>query len=578
VNILEAMTEPGLFGPWFKRGLLGDSWATWRVFLAVLFGLPLTEQQRTLYAKHTGRTDLPATAFGEAYAIVGRRGGKSLVSALIATYAAAFRAYPTLQPGETALVMLLASDRAQAKILLRYINAFFDRIPVLSQMVAGRTAESIALKNGISIEVHTSDYRAVRGPTIVCCICDELAFWQTGDSASPDKEVLDAVRPAMSTIPNAILLGASSPYARRGSLFEAHKTYFGQAGAPVLVWQGATREMNPSVSRLVIAAAYVRDPASARAEYGAEFRSDISSFVPVEALEACIVPGRFELPRISGKQYFAFTDPSGGSSDSFTLAIAHAEDDGTVVLDLVRETVPPFSPDAVITEDAAVLKKGYGLSEVEGDRYAGEFPRELFAKCGVHYKVAERTRSELYLELLPGLMSGRVRLLDNKRLIAQLSGLERRTARAGKDSIDHGPGAHDDVANAAAGAIVAAMGAAGGVLGLLEFEKLEASGQLASLKMQEWNKEFLFQFEAKIRGLQPTPPAPQWKEDPLPGCPTCKATIVTQLSTKEFRCQECATQFFKEGQEPKPGRGQRSDYLAGRIPQARQFRFPGQGR
>jgi hypothetical protein len=39
-------------------------------------------------------------------------------------------------------------------------------------------------------------------------------------------------------------------------------------------------------------------------------------------------------------------------------------------------------------------------------------------------------------------------------LIAQLLGLERRTARSGKDSIDHAPGGHDDVANAAASALL----------------------------------------------------------------------------------------------------------------------------
>jgi hypothetical protein len=47
-------------------------------------------------------------------------------------------------------------------------------------------------------------------------------------------------------------------------------------------------------------------------------------------------------------------------------------------------------------------------------------------------------------------------LLDIRRLITQLHGLERRTARGGKDSIDHGPGQHDDVANAVAGALVLA--------------------------------------------------------------------------------------------------------------------------
>jgi hypothetical protein len=55
---------------------------------------------------------------------------------------------------------------------------------------------------------------------------------------------------------------------------------------------------------------------------------------------------------------------------------------------------------------------------------------------------------------LPLLNSGKIALLDHPRLIAQLCGLERRTARSGKDSIDHAPGAHDDIANGVAGALV----------------------------------------------------------------------------------------------------------------------------
>jgi len=39
-------------------------------------------------------------------------------------------------------------------------------------------------------------------------------------------------------------------------------------------------------------------------------------------------------------------------------------------------------------------------------------------------------------------------------MIAQFLGLERRTARGGRDSIDHGPGGRDDVANTVAGALV----------------------------------------------------------------------------------------------------------------------------
>jgi len=141
------------------------------------------------------------------------------------------------------------------------------------------------------------------------------------------------------------------------------------------------------------------------------------------------------------------------------MAIAHAEGD-TIVLDCVREVKPPFSPEATAAALATTLK-AYGVTTVCGDRYAGEWPREQFRKHGVDYEPSEKPRSDLYLELLPALNSRRVSLLDHQRLIVQLVGLERRTSRSGKDSIDHGPGAHDDVANAVAGVLVLTANAPG---------------------------------------------------------------------------------------------------------------------
>jgi hypothetical protein len=55
-------------------------------------------------------------------------------------------------------------------------------------------------------------------------------------------------------------------------------------------------------------------------------------------------------------------------------------------------------------------------------------------------------------------------LLDNERLINQLCSLERRVARSGKDSVNHPDGAHDDVINAAAGALVLAAAKAGPIV------------------------------------------------------------------------------------------------------------------
>jgi hypothetical protein len=141
-----------------------------------------------------------------------------------------------------------------------------------------------------------------------------------------------------------------------------------------------------------------------------------------------------------------------------TLAITHVQGN-RVIVDLVRERRAPFSPDDVVKEFAAALKS-YAISRVVGDRYASEWPRERFKVHGIEYRVTDKTKSDLYLSLLPLLNSQRVELLDHKRLIAQLCGLERRTARSGKDSIDHVPGSFDDIANCIAGAAVIAAQAA----------------------------------------------------------------------------------------------------------------------
>ena len=95
---------------------------------------------------------------------MGRRGGKGLIAALTAVFLACFKDYSRhLAPGEVATVMVIAADRKQARVILRYVNGFLDGVPMLSAMVANRTKESIELNNRIAIEVHTASYRTTRG-------------------------------------------------------------------------------------------------------------------------------------------------------------------------------------------------------------------------------------------------------------------------------------------------------------------------------------------------------------------------------------------------------------------------------
>jgi hypothetical protein len=149
--------------------------------------------------------------------------------------------------------------------------------------------------------------------------------------------------------------------------------------------------MNPTISQAFIDGEYEKDPAKSAAEYGAVFRTDVETFVSREVVEACIETGCYERPPLSAYRYHGFVDPSGGSADSMTMAVAHMEG-GRVLLDCIREVRPPFSPELVTASFAATLKT-YRVSTVRGDRYGGEWPREQFRKHGIQYEPADAMAS-----------------------------------------------------------------------------------------------------------------------------------------------------------------------------------------
>jgi hypothetical protein len=430
------------------------SWDSWRVFVKALEGQPLDEAEQAIFSRHTGRTQPPTKPVREAHVIVGRRGGKSAVASAIAVTHATMPRTWKLAAGETAVVPVIAADREQAGVLLGYCRGLLTETPRLKRLIKGKPSrQGITLTNKAKIAVHTASFRTTRGYTLAAAICDETAFWRNEEtSTNPDSEILKALRPGLLTS-GGPLICISSPYARRGTLWDAFKRNWGKDDARVLVWKASSLEMNPSLPEEDIAAAYQEDPESASAEYGGEFRSDLTSFLSDEVLARVVIPGRSELPPQSGVKYVAFVDPSGGSQDSMTMAVAHRDAKANcVVLDMVREVVPPFSPDDVVRAFAEDLRR-YKVTQITGDYYGGEWPTDAFRRHGIHYVVSERNKSEIYLAALPLITSERVEILDVKRLTGQLLGLERRTARSGKDSVDHGPRGRDDVANAAAGAL-----------------------------------------------------------------------------------------------------------------------------
>ena len=393
MDILAAMADPKLFAPAFRKQ---SDWTSWKVFLCSLFGLPMTPEQLAIFQECTGRTTPPPTGTNEAWLVVGRRGGKSFILSTTAVYLACFHEWRQyLGPGERGTIMIVCAHLKQTRVVLRYSEGLLRSSPILAQFITSKTRQSISLNNRINIESHAASFRSTRGYSLIALLCDELAFWPVDENAAePDVEILNALRPGLSNIPGSMLLCASSPYARKGELFNAYRKHYGKNDSNVLVWQAATRTMNPKIPQRVVDEAIASDPASANAEFGAQFRSDVESFVSLEAVQQCISPKIIERKPEPIVNYVGFCDPAGGSgTDDMSMCIGHYDyPTQNVVIDLLRWFSPPYSPEVVTREFSNVLKS-YHISTVFGDRYAGSWPAEQFSKFGIRTFIQNQKRT-----------------------------------------------------------------------------------------------------------------------------------------------------------------------------------------
>ncbi|MCG5527347.1 MULTISPECIES: terminase large subunit domain-containing protein [Halorhodospira] len=450
VDPITALTDDALLAPMLP-GVHDGTWDAWLAVVKALYALPMSDDERATVRKLTGR-EPPTEALRAALALCGRRAGKTAISAALTLYETALRDWEGFgSPGERIVGAMVAADKRQASQALRYIRGGLEKSPLLSSLVERELSESIELNNGTEITVMTASHRTIRGRSFAVLVADELCHWHQ-DGASPDAEVLRAAEPALS-LTDGLLLMISTPHKRDGAAYRRWKRHHGKEGAPLLSVQAESRVLNPNLSQSVVDEALAEDEAAARAEYLAEWRDDVASFLPRPMIEAVVPDGVTERPKESGVKYRAGVDVSGGANDSFTWAVAHTTDDGVDVLDMVREVKPPFSPQAVVSQCARDLAR-YGVREVKGDRYGAEWIREAFTRAGIRYITAEQNRSELYLDLLPRIAGQKADLLDNERLVNQLCNLERRARSNGPDSVDHPRAGADDVANAAAQALI----------------------------------------------------------------------------------------------------------------------------
>jgi hypothetical protein len=421
--------------------------------LRALDGLSMTSEQAEVYRLCTGRETLPTVPFAEGTIISGARGGKgSRISAPIAAYEAVAGGHERyLTRGERGIIPVVAQDVRATGIIFGYVKDAFLESPILRSHLADEPKQrTIELTNRLRIECFPCTLRSLRGWSIPAGVMDEVAFYRLEGAADSDVEIQASIRRGMVSFPRTRLIKTSTPYLQGGVLYDDFKRAWGQDDPDLLVFRAPTRLMNPTVGEARLERERRLDPVRFEREFEATFADDLIALLPAAWVERAVRVGRFELAPRKGVTYVAGVDPSGGGADEFALSVVHLEGDrqtGRVVQDVLKAQgrVGTQSPDlgSLVREYADILKR-YGLREVHGDRYSGQWVRQAFRDAGITYRETDKDASQLYLDCEPLFSQGRIELLDEPKQARQWRLLERRPRAGGRDLVEHPRGQHDD--------------------------------------------------------------------------------------------------------------------------------------
>lgn len=307
---------------------------------------------------------------------IGRRSGKTTISACIAAYETYKliklgdpQKYYGLPASNNIQIISIATDKDQAGLLYQEVSGHYRNCGYFSPFTAnntlsyarfqtpkdieryGRYAESQGAKATLKITFRSCVAKGLRGAGNICVILDEVAHFTDSGQSSAD-EVYNAVVPSTSayspkdpdnpTVPVGEVQGRviliSSPLGKQGLFYNLFQIGMrgGTASDNLLCVQAPTWEVNPTIPAQEFEKHYLKNAAVFFTEYGGEFTDRTRGWIEKkEDLFACVDPKL--LPQSSAparKPHFMGIDLA-LVGDGSALAIGHLESNGRVVLDLI---------------------------------------------------------------------------------------------------------------------------------------------------------------------------------------------------------------------------------------------------
>jgi len=396
-----------------------------------------------------------------------RGGGKTLLLATIACYEAATNPYQGA-PGETVAVVILCPRVKQARDLMRYAKAHFERDTLRPLLAGDPVKDEIRLRNGRIIRVQAVDKSggAARGPTYICSLFDESAFLNH-DGLVIDQSQWQAVLAGSRGVESFRGVLSSTPNGQSGFFYETFFEHFGATGTAWEVFKGPVDLIRPDMDQGLLQEYMRADEEAYKREFLCDFSAGTGSqrFFVAGQVESAIMQGVVKIEPEPLATYTCSVDPSGGAHDVFTVTIIQRLEDGTLKQVLCRGYDPKESPITVhdIAREIRDLIAPYGVRAIYGDIFGGNWVSEAFAAVGLEYQTRgfnAQQKVQRAAALRESFQTGRLKLLDIAEQTRELVEYEQKTLPSGQVSVNHPnvKGGSDDYLDALALAHWEALG------------------------------------------------------------------------------------------------------------------------
>lgn len=430
-------------------------------FVAAAVGDPLTPEQAEWLGPKVGRSDLDWSAERPSPQIMGLVKGRQCgcttrVAATLALYRAVHpETTKGLPPGEHVVILCVAPSQTQAKILYRKLSGVILDCPMLRRELVGDPTQSeTVFKNGVIITVRAANSDTLRGVKCGLLICDESAFF-TAEGKCSDKEIVDAMTPALTHVPGAQILMLSSPWTMDGYFYELFRDRAQLDG--VMFCQAASWELYPDFDKATLAREKERDPEVFQREYAAQFIANFERYLPGPCIEACINRGVVMRPPRKGFNGYMAAADFATRRDKGVLVIGHREAD-QVVVDCIETWSPSVGRPIRVHEMLAATAqrlRDYRVKKLHTDQWGTDFTAELLRQQGLGHRemtFTAQSKPTMYDALRELIVGERIQLLDHRPSVKELRNLEVRRTPSGGVKIEApiGRGMYDDHADALA--------------------------------------------------------------------------------------------------------------------------------